>query len=184
MPMDPQALAVQAHARVRPQARRQTREWLKACLPAHHEHNVRHDELTLRSPPPRSESAARRQHGTAAANTTHRALSAFHANAAAQRLTYDTPHGMHAAHAHARLTLRGDFERRCWAQAARRVSARHGGGVVIHACEQRAADAAESVPRTTAATTHRQQNCNGALRAGGGVQQTGNAQRSAGTMAH
>ncbi len=44
---------------------------------------------------------------------------------------------------------------------------------------QRAADAADSVPRTTAATTHRQQTCNGALRARGGVQQTGNAQRSA-----
>ena len=88
--------------------------------------NVRHDELPLRSPPPRSESAARRHRGTAAANTTHRELSAFHANAATQRLIYDTPHGMHAAHAHARLTLRGGFERRCWAQAARRVSARLG----------------------------------------------------------
>jgi hypothetical protein len=37
MPMDPQALAVHAHDRVRAQARRQTREWLKACLPAHRE---------------------------------------------------------------------------------------------------------------------------------------------------
>ena len=71
----------------------------------------------------------------------------------AQRLIYDTPHGMHAAHAHARLTLRGGFERRCWAPAARRVTV--GAGSYMHASSvQRAAD---SVPRTTAATTHRQQ---------------------------
>ena len=60
---------------------------------------------------------------------------------------------MHAAHAHARLTLRGGFERRCWAPAARRVTV--GAGSYMHASRvQRAAD---SVPRTTAATTHRQQ---------------------------
>ena len=133
---------------------------------------VLHDEFPLLSPPPRSESAARRHRGTAAANTTHRELSAFHANAAAQRLIYDTPHGMHAAHAHARLTLRGGFERRCWAPAARRVTV--GAGSYMHASRvQRAAD---SVPRTTAATTHRrprEQTCNGALRARGGAQQTG-----------
>jgi hypothetical protein len=50
---------------------------------------------------------------------------------------------------------------------------------ILASSVQRAADAAESVPRTTAATTHRQKTCNGALRARGGVQQTGNAQRSA-----
>ena len=149
---------------------------------------VRHDEFPLRSPPRRSESAARRQHGTAAANTTHRELSTF-----MQTQPHSVWHMTRRMACMRRTLMHGS---RCAAVssgavgrqphgASRRVTV--GAGSHMHASRvQRAAD---SVSRTTAATTHRrprEQTCDGAVRArwrrAAGRQRA--AQRTAGRVAH
>ena len=194
MPTDPQALAVDAHARhahgrVRAQARRQTRERLKACLPAHHE------QCSPRRASTAEPTAEIRISGTAPAR--HRRCQPDASQAWSEAFMQTQPHSVcHMTRRMACMRRTLMHGSRCAAVssgavgrqphgASRRVTV--GAGSHMHASRvQRAAD---SVSRTTAATTHRrprEQTCDGAVRArwrrAAGRHRA--AQRTAGRVAH